>query len=289
MLMVPALAQENLGARPMGMGGAWVAMSDDVNAIFINPAGIAGLKRESVMAATRLQEGREYTMIGGVETTPFGNLGIGYIGSSDPIEGTVPVTTYDGDSPVKYTTQTLYITMARDLNQAMRVPASLGSLQLGMNVKLSSRKIGIANGLAQDGGSSVDLDLATIFKPNGDLSLGLAVQNFMGNDKSAIANLSTVDRKQYAVLAGAAGRLFDGNVTWTVEGEELGCEWTPVKGLALRTGRSTDCTTTGLGISVGGINLDYAYLNRTSPVHYWSVSILPEPETSAKRAGLNEI
>jgi hypothetical protein len=179
--------------------------------------------------------------------------------------------------------------MARDMNQAIRVPENLGVLQLGMNVKFSSRKIGIASGLSRDGGSNVDVDLATIFKPSSDLSLGLSMQNLMSNDNSIIPNLNTVEQKNSTVLAGAAGRLFDGNVTWAIEGEEVGCEWTPVKGLAVRVGRGQDCTTTGLGISVGSFGVDYAYLNKTSPVHYWSVSIIPLPEKPVSQAALSTI
>ena len=32
------------GVRPMGMGGAFVALSDDANALFYNPAGLANIK-----------------------------------------------------------------------------------------------------------------------------------------------------------------------------------------------------------------------------------------------------
>jgi hypothetical protein len=287
MLIAPAFAQANLGARPMGMGGAFVAISDDVNAIFINPAGIAAVQKETVMVSTRVEPGREYTMIGGVESTPLGNLGIGYVGSTDPIAGSVGPSTWNGDSPVKYSTQTLYLSMASDMNKAMRVPASMGLLQLGVNLKFSSRKIGNANGLSTDGGSNVDLDLATIFKPTNDFSLGLSMQNLMSKmNASPSANLTTVEEKNYGVLAGASGRLFGGNVTWTVEGKEMGCEWTPVKGLALRAGRGTDFTSTGLGLSVGGFGIDYAYVNSPSPVHYWSVSILPPQDEPTMRAAV---
>lgn len=286
MLVSAACAQENLGARPMGMGGAFVGLSDDVNAIFINPAGISAIRRESVLVSTRVQQGREYTLIGGVENTPFGTLGVGYVGSTDPIASDLSTAAWDSDSAVKYTTQTLYLTAARELNQAMRVPENLGVLSIGMNVKFSSRKIGVATGLSRDGGSNVDLDLATIFKPTRDLSLGLSLQNLFNNDNSLIAGLSTIEQKNSTVLAGVSGRLFDDSLTWAVEGEEIGCEWTPVKGLALRAGRGKDCTTTGLGISLGGFGIDYAYLNKTSPIHYWSVSILTLENPPTKVAAL---
>ena len=36
------------GARPLGMGGAFTAISDDANALFYNPAGLANIKVTTV-------------------------------------------------------------------------------------------------------------------------------------------------------------------------------------------------------------------------------------------------
>ncbi len=51
--LIPAAATANfleteLGARPMGMGGAFVAVADDVTAVHWNPAGLASLERVEV-------------------------------------------------------------------------------------------------------------------------------------------------------------------------------------------------------------------------------------------------
>ncbi len=283
-LAVPAFAQENLGARPMGMGGAFTGLADDVNAIFINPAGIGSLKKDSAMVSSRVSQGREYTMIGGVQTTPYGNLGVGYVGSTDPIDG---MAEWDGDTAVKYTTQTLYLTLARELNQNINIPRNMGSLSLGMNLKFSSRKLGTAQGLSQNVGSSVDIDVASIFKPSENISLGLSLQNFLSADKSRIANLETVEQKNYTVLAGVSGKFFDGRLVLTAENEELGCEIQPIKGFTLRAGRGKESITSGIGINVNGFGIDYAYLQKDSPVHYWSISIVPNDTPSVKTASLN--
>jgi len=280
-----AFAQENLGARPMGMGGAFVGLADDANAIFINPAGVGTLRKETALVATRVAENREYTMISGVETTPYGNFGIGYVGSTDPIEG-LNLSSWDGEVPTKYTTQTLYLTYARDLSTVLRVPENLGRLSLGVNAKFSSRKLATANGLAADNGSNVDLDLASVFVPNENLSLGVSLLNFLNGEKAQpIANLNTVEQRKFGVLFGASGKITK-DLTWTVEGEEVGCEWEVVKGLALRAGKSKDAFTSGVGISLGGFNFDYAYLQKTEPVHYISISIVPEesPKQLVKKA-----
>ncbi|MFC1555677.1 tetratricopeptide repeat protein [candidate division KSB1 bacterium] len=52
LLAVPAVSQvanqSQIGARPMGMGGAFSAIANDANAIFWNPAGIATLQRQEI-------------------------------------------------------------------------------------------------------------------------------------------------------------------------------------------------------------------------------------------------
>jgi hypothetical protein len=272
LLIVPVMALDDLGARPMGMGGAFVGLADDVNSIFINPAGVASIKQESVLVSTRLMEGREYTMIGGVEETSLGSFGIGYIGSTDPTD--LDLANIKGDSPTKYSTQTLYVTMAEDLNQKMKVPKNMGNLSLGVNVKFSSRKMGTANGLTSDGGSSVDMDLATVFKPNDNLSLGLSMQNFLNGQNSAGA--ATSEAGSAAVQAGVSGKLFDNALTWSLQENGIGCEWRPVKGLSLRAGRGGDTVTSGFGLNLNGFSVDYAYAGGVDPVHYWSVSIVPQ-------------
>jgi hypothetical protein len=291
LLVVPCFAQENLGARPMGMGGAFVGLADDANAIFSNPAGLGSQAREATLIATRVSEGREYTMIGGVEITPAGNIGVGYVGSSDPVTGSDLSTDWSGDSPVKYNTQTLYLTYARELNRVMRVPDNMGNLSVGLNVKFSSRKLATAKGLSRDGGSNIDVDLASVFKLNKALSLGASVRNFMSGEKTEeIPNLSTVEQRKFGLSLGASGKILDESITWSVTDDEVGCEWQVVKGLALRAGKGKDCTTSGIGINLGGLGIDYAYLQKDSPVQYWSISLIPQEtpkKAEVKQAGLN--
>jgi hypothetical protein len=272
-----AFAQDDLGARPMGMGGAFVGLADDVNSIFVNPAGVASVGRESVLVSTRLMEGREYTLIGGVEQTSVGSLGIGYVGSTDPGDLTT------GAGAAK--TQTLYVTLAEDLNKKMRVPDNFGDLSLGVNLKFSSRKVGTETGLSEDGGSNIDADLAAVFKPNDNLSLGLSMQNLINGQASPLSGLNTGEGSAAGVQAGVSGKLFGNAVTWSVQNNGVGCEWQPASGLSIRAGRdSSGNSTSGLGLNMNGFCVDYAFVNGAEPVNYWSVSILPvvEPKAAEK-------
>ena len=77
------------GARAMGLGGAFTAVSDDINALSYNPAGLANLGR-SEMGFTRaeLVEGVSYNFLGYSRPVAGGNIGLGinYLGQS-VIEG----------------------------------------------------------------------------------------------------------------------------------------------------------------------------------------------------------
>lgn len=167
----------------------------------------------------------------------------------------------------------------------------MGELSLGVNVKFSSRKLGTANGLTADGGSNVDLDLATVFKPSDNLSFGVSLQNlFSGNgaaDQNA-AGLTTAEAGLPAVQAGVSGKLFGDAVIWSLQSNSLGCEWQPVHGLALRAGRGNDKITTGFGFNLSGFSVDYAYAGGADPVHYWSVSITPPRESKAAAAEIKD-
>jgi len=71
------------GARLLGMGKAFVAVADDPNAIFINPAGLGGAKYPEAfgMYYTRFGDAYTYITAGGVLPTEYGTLGLGYVGS----------------------------------------------------------------------------------------------------------------------------------------------------------------------------------------------------------------
>ncbi len=276
LFLTPALALDDLGARPMGMGGAFVGVADDVNSIFVNPAGAASIAKEGVLVSTRLETGRELTLIGGVEQTPLGSIGIGYVGSSDQIG--VDLTGVQGDTTTKTTSQTLYVTLAQDVNRRIKVPKGMGYLSLGVNLKFSSRKAALANGLTADRGSAVDMDIATVFKPNDDLSFGLSMQNFI-NGKTTQNGVSPATGEAVAALqAGVSGKLFDSSLTWSVQENSQGCEWRPAKGLSLRAGRNANDFTSGFGLNLNGFNVDYAFAGGADPTHYWSVSIMPQQQ-----------
>lgn len=61
------------GVRPLGMGGAFVAISDDANALFYNPAGLAGIKspRASLFALEIESNSKAYDLYKDALDTDF--------------------------------------------------------------------------------------------------------------------------------------------------------------------------------------------------------------------------
>jgi|GEM_PF-1429012 len=285
-----ALAQENMGARPIAMGGAFTGLADDVNAIFLNPAGIGYIRGEMASVSTKISEGKEYTLIGGVERTAIGSFGIGYIGASKPLESADDGVVYvdDGNKPVKELNQTLVLSYARELNDFMVVPRFMGRLSLGTNLKLSSMRVANAKGLSEPTGSAVNADVAAVFRPNDDLSWGFNLKNCFDR---ADAEDGSEDQSGMVAAFGVSGNVFDKTLTWSVEDRCMGVEWKPMgQGLALRMGKDGDYNTAGFGISISGFGIDYAYLEKEEKVHYVAVSIAIEreqKEADMRQAGLS--
>ncbi|MFH1387336.1 MAG: hypothetical protein ABIH50_06710 [bacterium] len=215
---------QDLGARPMGFGGAFMGLADDANAVFSNPAGIGLVSKESATASTRLLEGTNYSMIAGVETTDYGSFGVGYVAST---------------STSQEAQQTLYLSLARNLNQAMVIPENMGLLSLGVNLQIINQKNVAAR---------YDGKVGVIFKPADYISFGVAAG-------------------KRDLKSGVSGNLFNNKITWTAEQDKVGCEWKPVDLLAFRVGTNSS----GVGVKVNGVAIDYAYSNQA---HYWSVGVL---------------
>lgn len=77
------------GARATGLGGAYTAVSGEINAISYNPAGLANLKRsEAGFTRAELVEGVSYNFLGYSRPAAKGNIGLGvnYLGQA-AIEG----------------------------------------------------------------------------------------------------------------------------------------------------------------------------------------------------------
>ena len=160
-----------VGARPLGLGGAFVALADDSNAANYNAAGLGYIDAIHLGGthAQRFNGLITYNSISGI--IPFGR--IGSIGASLGILAE--------DSEI-YQEQTVRISYGN---------AIFKQLAIGANLKLFGTSFDEANEFvvenpyfAQTSSSAVSFDLGVIVKPFKSLSLGASVENLLPADMS---------------------------------------------------------------------------------------------------------
>ena len=196
-LLFPAIAAATfnnigVGARPLGLGGAFVALADDSNAADYNAAGLGYIDdiHLGVTHAQRFNGLITYNAASGV--IPFGRLGA--IGASLGILAE--------DSEV-YREQTFRFSYGNALFKQFAI---------GANLKLFGTSFDETNEFVvenpyfvQTSSSAVSFDLGVIAKPFQSLSLGASVENLLPADMS-ISDAQT-DTVPLNIRAGLAYRL----------------------------------------------------------------------------------
>ncbi|MBI5239455.1 MAG: PorV/PorQ family protein [Elusimicrobia bacterium] len=280
MLLLPAAAfagesaaflKIGLGARAIGMGGAYTAIADDVNALGWNPAGLSVLgKRELGAMHAELAQQTRYDFIGYAQPVKHGTLAVGAVHLG---HGGIEGRDANGARTGSYGASD----QAVNLGFASRLDAGL---RLGANVKYI--RSSIANASAQ----SFALDLGGQYALSGvggpGLPLvGLAIQN-LG------PGLKFQDQASQLPLTFAAGlgyRLPAG-LTLAVDFKQrphsrdsefsFGTEYAMLANFALRAGYATQKAAngtraaggsfsalsgfaTGLGFKLRSYSLDYSF------------------------------
>jgi long-chain fatty acid transport protein len=204
LLVLPSLALANglnlngLGTRAQGMGGAFVGIADDFSAVFWNPAGAAGFRKEMFgFYATDLMPRATYRLESAIPEVPFVDAKtqtshyLGFLGAYyKPVSSKVVIglgigtpsglgtmwdgedfTGLSGDTAYSWSSKvgffTFYPLVAVKLSEAISVGASL-NINYGMfNLKMP------AGSFTSNGGSAVPL-------PEGPVDLGQYEENMNG-------------------------------------------------------------------------------------------------------------
>ena len=169
-----------IGARPIGMGKAYVALSDDVNAVYMNPAGLAQLKSwQFTSMTTKLINEIDYISLAGTYNTDYGTFGLGYVGAN--ISGSFvtgltlvedrgiifPVVSQDA---ISYTSSVILLCYGSNAKRFINYDL-LDKVSVGATLKLFTQGLsggGISEGLL----SGYDMDFGMLYKPLTYLSLG---------------------------------------------------------------------------------------------------------------------
>jgi len=277
-----------VGARVLGMGKAYVAMAEDGDAIFMNPAGLGNIDSLKVSSMySNLMGDVSYAVLGGAYPNgDMGALGGGIIYSGTSLD------LWDGSGASlgsgSWNSNLLFLSYGLNLRD-IGITTMLGDLNVGANLKYFSRG-GAGNATIEAAsGTGMDMDLGFLMTPAGApwLNVGIVQQNLLqGNitngygvadklpsitkvgakvgilgkeDKALVSHDqkldAVVDVDAYLVQSGIPSAL------------HVGLEYWPIKVLALRAGMDQDPSTggvvsnytAGVGLRYGGVEFNYAY------------------------------
>jgi hypothetical protein len=285
------LGMVGVGARAIGMGKAYVAVVDDTNAVFVNPAGLAVQDEWSATSmSTKLMDKVDYKMLGGAYKTDFGTFGVGYISANTPAGYlTTDKNSLAGATAISYGSSQLSLSYARSLSDMVKGSA-LGNLSVGVNLKLLRNDF---NGYdASSNGQGIDLGF--LLKPKSNLTFGACFKNITGSVKWKNGTDENIEGN---TKLGGAVNLLDNKLLLTLDTEfssgpvllHSGAEYKINRFLALRAGLDQSAVdanntatnlTAGIGLNMNGIYFDYAFRQDNqladNSTHYFSISLKPE-------------
>lgn len=277
-----------VGARPMGMGRAFVAMPGN---FFINPSGITDIHNLNVSSMNaNLLQNVNYTVVGVANPFPFGTLAVGYVNSGI---ASIPLTRLSGSTIEVYDT-TDYSNNVMMATYALpayyltdRLPLISGHdmfnhTNIGASLKLYSQVFSNLTGpLTSAKGSGMDMDFGATYDPPNPFVFGVTLQNGlpMSLGGKFTWDKNTVEEGIPALLKVGSAYLWDEkNLIFSLDYDNYisagrpgvfhaGVEWQATPVLALRAGMDQQSSavqvdnnlTGGVGIKYRGFTFDYAY------------------------------
>lgn len=179
------------GARPAGMGEAFVAIADDVNAVYWNPAGLAQLTRNQVclMHSVWLVDVNFEYMAYALPIKGFGTIAAyGLFLNAGEIfkTGETPAGDYlyDG-AKIKATDFNVTVAYAKKLSEIIGDDSLFADLSLGINVNIISETI------ADDTGGGFGVNIGAYFYPRYEnYSMGLTLENIgVANNRPSLPSV----------------------------------------------------------------------------------------------------
>lgn len=269
------------GARPLGMGGAFTALADDVTAIFYNQAGISTLQQKEVMAMhVSASFDRQLNYLAFTAPNHKGDSGWGISYTRFSIDGIpetreaavgVPVTNADGTVRI--------FSLFDDVEENMTVAYGWKideKVRVGSAVRLNHRDLfgRSANGFG--------MDFSMLYQATTDVRLGFAAKHIF----EGIRENSTHHRDDVPMefVAGAAVRgwkdvMFVADI-FALESDHIGVRLGAEKWwqdhYAARLGYNDSEFTAGASAKYQRFQFDYAFqtadlgdLNRVDVIYRW--------------------
>ena len=180
------LSEIGVGARPLGMGKAYVGLADDTSAIFLNPAGLSRNDNLNLMSMSGSLLGDvNYIVLGASDISPMGKFGFGFINAA---VGGIPLTAVTGSGSTAAVVQTgltdynsslIVFSYGSKLSRFLKNGAG-SNVALGVNLKYFLQGFSGGGASMQDTrGGGMDADLGFLWDVNRWMTMGLNFQNFL--------------------------------------------------------------------------------------------------------------
>ena len=263
-----------MSAQAIGMGEAFTAVADDVNAIFWNPAGLSLLKqRELICYYSNGAADTKYLSVGYAQTITSGVIGCGI----STLDGGKAAIYYPDGANRMVKAQSDFILM---LSYAAGEIAK--NLSIGSNLKI------VHSELAETSkATAFACDIGGLYRFSNNLNIGGVIQNIGTKMKYEEEG----DALPLNIKLGAACRINDHclialDIIKPIENElkvNVGLEyWIIPKIAALRTGykfyekgnKSNSDIPLGAGLKMGSYQLDYAYVPHQDLSNTHQISLL---------------
>ncbi len=256
------LLTKGVGLRPFGMGGTYVAVADDVNAVYWNPAGLGMLDRKEFTVMS--SEGTPYMYLAYVN--PLKNIGtFGISGYYYQHLGNVP------ENYKEIWDTSIMLSYGKKITD---------NTSLGLNAKFLKKDLFEENpydlSISTYPRYSWGADIGIIHKVTDEIHLAGVIQNISAANFISTTTITESKRPWLALpliyKLGVAGKWFDGVLTLGLDlnlassGEEtfitFGGEYWVLNWLALRTGYNTRAGQDqgihfGIGIGNENVHIDF--------------------------------
>jgi hypothetical protein len=271
-----------VGARPLGMGKAYVGVAEDGDALFMNPAGLARVSTPKLSSMySSLMGDIGYTVIGGAY--PYGERGAIGVGFINAYTADIPLTNSNGTSAGngQMGNSVLFLSTGTYLNNLAPFRNANDKLMLGGSFKYFSNAGSGVNDVADtavSAGSGYSADLGLLYPATEYLTLGANFQNVLASKITRGSGVneaipSTIKLGGRICLIGNEGQAYtvhstrklylSGDYDVNSDGRgnvpHLGVEFWPSGNLALRAGMDDKDLTAGIGVRTNGLEFNYAY------------------------------
>lgn len=277
----------SVGARALGMGRACIAMAENADTLFYNPAGLGEIDSfQFTSMSAKLLEEVNYTVLGGIY--PLGEKSAIGFGIASAFVQDISLRDKNNTylSKADYRNSVLICSLGKKFSD---------TYSMGLNIKYFVQDASENN---NGDGNGFNLDIGLLQKGIGPFSLGLVLSNVSGQSTLTYNNggketlPQTLKIGTRAYLLGqrfGAAKMAQMEVFMNIDAQvdlqhsnttatHYGLEMSPVSFLTLRAGIDQDTQTnytSGLTLSLAGLSFNYAYHPYTqlseNASHYFSI------------------